>query len=67
MKESEILQSLQTVFQNLGADEKQASVMGKQLWKRAQQKAREENKPTEEILEGLLKKAIEGREGTFSG
>ncbi|MCC5789899.1 MAG: hypothetical protein JJT75_09705 [Opitutales bacterium] len=67
MDESEIVNKLMGVFQNLGADKKQASVMARQLWKRAQQKADEENLALDEALNSLLKKAIDGRQGTFSG
>ncbi|MCH8475131.1 MAG: hypothetical protein LAT55_07880 [Opitutales bacterium] len=67
MKESEIINNLTVVFQNLGADKGQASVMARQLWKRARQKALEEKLAPEEALEALLKKAVEGRQGTFGG
>lgn len=67
MKDSEILSGLQEVFINLGADEKQAATMSQQLLKRAQQKAAEDEIAPEQALEKLLRKAIDGRLGTFSG
>ena len=51
------------IFINLGAEEKQADVMAKQLIKRAKQIAEERGISKVEATETLLKQVIEARQG----
>lgn len=52
---------LQSLFQQMGADELQSQRMASQLLKRANQVAQEESISEVEALETLLKKIIEGQ------
>lgn len=57
------LAKLTELFRNLGADERAAGVMARQLLKRADQMAKERSTTRIEALDYLLKVTIAGREG----
>lgn len=67
MNEKDIVNSLEKMFQNLGADASAARTMAGQLWKRSGQRAAAEGIPRELALETLLKKVMEGRSGIYGG
>lgn len=51
------------IFVKLGANEKQAEIMAKQLLKRAEQISEERGMDRVEALQSLLQAAVSGRQG----
>ena len=54
----EEIENVAKLFKNLGAEEKQAEIMAKQLLKRAEQLAQERNSSKTEELQKLLEVSI---------
>jgi len=63
MMNQEEIEDVAKLFKNLGAEEKQAEIMAKQLLKRADQLARERNSSKTEELQKLLEVSICGAQG----
>ena len=59
----EEIENVAKLFKNLGAEEKQAEIMAKQLLKRADQLAQERNSSKTEELQKLLEVSIYGAQG----
>ena len=59
----EEIENVAKLFKNLGAEEKQAEIMAKQLLKRAEQLAQERNSSKTEELQKLLEVSIYGAQG----
>jgi 16S rRNA C1402 N4-methylase RsmH len=63
MKEEKEVQEITKLFLNLGAEEKMATQMAKQLLKRAEQRSEKEKITKTMALEELLEVAIYGAQG----
>ena len=61
--EAFVVEKIGRLMRSLGADEKQAGVMARQLWKRSAQIAQERDVKQVQALEGLLKLMISGSQG----
>ena len=59
----EEIENVAKLFKNLGAEEKQAEIMAKQLLKRAEQLAKERKSSKTEELQKLLEVSIYGAQG----